>query len=606
MARKFRISILTALLIVAFVATQVLAAPSIRFTLNGAKEAYNAGSVFMLYGRAEDSGLALPDADVLVKVDSGNSPVYWSQIRTDSNGYFKTDFNLPYSGVGSNLRVAVDAPGSNIVKQYALGQAQVGLEFKGIGFKEKINNQRVPVNTREIILVFGSNVNYFHNKSADSDLRFLGRNEKNADCARLYEKDTGKRISTSARLVSNDAEGDQQISFYKLDGTQVTEMRKRILPLSINETLSANTTYRVVISREMAANNSSILGADQVIEFTTEATSVSPKGEEKTPVVDQTISTSGGTVSEGGVTIVIPADAVSSDIKVIVEKVINTSALPIDNNSQFVSDVVEIIKDKSGNFSKPVTISLTFDKSKVDTTKYDLSICYLDEKENKWIPLDNVEVDLDTGIVSGEVLHFTKFAVIATEKAEAKKEEPVPVGPGKVVNLSDIKGHWAEKTIAELVASGAIAGYPDGTFKPDNTISRAEFATILVKAFNLESRSGKVFNDTAGHWAQDTVSTAAAHGIVSGYSDTTFGPNDPITREQMAVMIVKAAKLAEAQEGKTFADGDKVSAWAKNAVATASEKNIISGYPDNTFRPQNNATRAEAATVIIKSLKPAS
>ncbi len=599
MARKLRISILTALLIVAFVVTQALAAPSIRFTLNGAKEAYNAGSVFMLYGRAEDSGLALPDANVLVKVDSGNSPVYWSQIRTDSNGYFRTDFNLPYSGVGSNLRVAVDAPGSNIVKQYALGQAQVGLGFEGIGFKEKINNQRVPVNTREIILMFGSNVNYFHNKSADSDLRFLGRNEKNADCARLYEKDTGKRINTSVRLVSNDAEGDKDISFYKLDGTQVTEMRKRILPLSINETLNPNTTYRVVISREMAANNSSILGEDRVIEFTTEVTSVSPKGEEKTPVVDQTISTSGGTVSEGGVTIVIPADAVSSDIKVIVEKVINTSALSIDNNSQFISDVVEIVKDKSGNFSKPVTITLTFDKSKVDTTKYDLSICYLDEKENKWIPLDNVEIDLDAGTVSGKVLHFTKFAVIATEKA-AKVEEPKPIV------LSDIQGHWAEKTIAELVASGAIAGYPDGTFKPDQGISRAEFATILVKAFNLESRSGKVFNDTAGHWAQDTISTAAAHGIVSGYSDTTFGPDDPITREQMAVMIVKAAKLAEAQEGKTFADGDKVSAWAKNAVATASEKNIISGYPDNTFRPLNNATRAEAATVIIKSLKLAS
>jgi len=74
----------------------------------------------------------------------------------------------------------------------------------------------------------------------------------------------------------------------------------------------------------------------------------------------------------------------------------------------------------------------------------------------------------------------------------------------------------------------------------------------------------------------------------------------------MAVMIVKAVKLLEVYEGKTFVDTDKISDWAKNAVVTASGKNIISGYPDNTFRPQNNATRAEAATVIIKSLKLAS
>ena len=81
---------------------------------------------------------------------------------------------------------------------------------------------------------------------------------------------------------------------------------------------------------------------------------------------------------------------------------------------------------------------MTFDKSKVDTTKYDLSICYLDEKENKWIPLDNVEIDLDAGTVSGKVLHFTKFAVIATEKA-AKVEEPKPIV------LSDIQGHGRRK-----------------------------------------------------------------------------------------------------------------------------------------------------------------
>ncbi|NMA62582.1 MAG: S-layer homology domain-containing protein, partial [Syntrophomonadaceae bacterium] len=197
-----------------------------------------------------------------------------------------------------------------------------------------------------------------------------------------------------------------------------------------------------------------------------------------------------------------------------------------------------------------------------------------------------------------------KFAIIATEKPGViDKEQPQPVEKDKkAIDLKDIQGHWAEKTIKELVASGAVSGYPDGTFQPNKTITRAEFSTILVKAFNLETKTGKVFNDTAGHWAKDNIATAQAHGIVSGYSDTTFGPNDNITREQMAVMIVKAAKLSESAAGKTFADSSQISTWAQKAVATASENQIINGYPDNTFKPKASATRAEAATVIVKAL----
>lgn len=609
MVRKLRISILAAFLLLVFTASQALAAPSIRFTLNGARQAYGPGSVFMLYGRAEDSGFGLPYSDVLVQVNSGDKPILYSQTKADGDGYFRTNFNFPYSSLGSTFQVMTSTPESLLKEDYQL-TAKTGLSFNCMGFRDKITNQRVPLDTKEILLVFTSNVNYFYNKDTDSDLKVLGRNDKNADCVRVYAKDSGKLVSTSAKLIFDDFEGDQMNTFYMLDGTQKSETKKRTLVVALNEKLAGNTTYKVVINREMAANNSAILGQEKVIEFTTEAAASSTKT--TTPVTGQSINTSGGTISEAGVTIVVPPNALSSDIKVTVEKILNTSTLPINANSQFVGDVVEIIKDRLGDFSTPVTISLSFDKSKVDTSKYDLQICYLDEKENKWIPLDHITVDPKTGTVSGQTKHFTKFAVIAIEKGkgevkeEVKEEEPVPVGPGKVINLRDIKGHWAEKTITELVASGAIGGYPDGTFKPDQGISRAEFATIVIKAFQLPEKQGKVFEDTANHWAKNFIATASAYGIVNGYSDTKFGPNDPITREQMAVMIVKAAKLAEIQGGKTFADSGKVSAWAKNAVATASEKNIIGGYPDNSFRPQKGATRAEAATVIVKALKLAS
>ncbi len=190
----------------------------------------------------------------------------------------------------------------------------------------------------------------------------------------------------------------------------------------------------------------------------------------------------------------------------------------------------------------------------------------------------------------------------------------VTIGPGKrnsdVVTFTykvttDTPGHWAENNIKELVALGAIGGYPDGTFRPDNRISRAEFATILVKAFELDPQSGKVFADTAGHWAKETIATAASYGIVSGYDAATFGPDDPVTREQMAVMVMGAAKLEPVAGELPFKDGGKVSGWAKEAVAAAVGSGIIGGYPDNTLRPQGNATRAEAVTVIVNAMRKA-
>ena len=170
---------------------------------------------------------------------------------------------------------------------------------------------------------------------------------------------------------------------------------------------------------------------------------------------------------------------------------------------------------------------------------------------------------------------------------------------------TDIDGHWAQSQIENLTAQAVISGYPDGTFKPEKSIARAEFATALVKAFKLESNNSKVFDDTADHWARDYIATAHAAGIVSGYSEAAFGPDDPINREQMAVMIVKAAGLENGGGGKAFADDSKISAWAKEAVSTAGGHNVISGYPDNTFRPQGNTTRAEAAVVLNNAMSAA-
>lgn len=164
------------------------------------------------------------------------------------------------------------------------------------------------------------------------------------------------------------------------------------------------------------------------------------------------------------------------------------------------------------------------------------------------------------------------------------------------VNLSDIQGHWAQGAIQDLVNAGAVLGTPAGTFQPDKNVTRAEFATMIVKAFNLESQTGKTFNDTANHWAKDAIAIANGHGIVVGYNGD-FRPDAFITNQEMAVMVVKAAKLAPATAELTFNDADQISDWAKNDVVTAFANKLIVGY-NGYFNPQNHSTKAQAAVVI--------
>ncbi len=166
-------------------------------------------------------------------------------------------------------------------------------------------------------------------------------------------------------------------------------------------------------------------------------------------------------------------------------------------------------------------------------------------------------------------------------------------------SFTDLDSHWAQNTVEKLAGLGVIGGYPDGSFRPDANITRAEFTTMLVKALNLQATgSVKSFSDTVGHWAQSSIATAAALGIVGGYTDNSFKPDQPITREEMAVIITKSLKLAEVPGETGFVDNRLISSWARGSVRAAVNTEIMNGYPDNSFNPQGNTTRAEAATVI--------
>ena len=168
--------------------------------------------------------------------------------------------------------------------------------------------------------------------------------------------------------------------------------------------------------------------------------------------------------------------------------------------------------------------------------------------------------------------------------------------------FSDIKDHWAKKDIEKFINLGYINGYSDKTFKPNNSITRAEFVKILNNTFGLTKSSGKVFSDTQNHWAKNDIDVAVTNGICKGKSYTEFKPNDPITREEAALMISNYEKIANNNHDKIneFSDTESVSNWAKDGVEGVIEKGYMHGYTDNTFKPKGNITRAEAVSTLSR------
>jgi len=176
--------------------------------------------------------------------------------------------------------------------------------------------------------------------------------------------------------------------------------------------------------------------------------------------------------------------------------------------------------------------------------------------------------------------------------------------------LSDISGHWAEKSINALLDKNYVSGYPDGTFKPDNAVTRAEFLKILTSVLNIPPATGGTsqFSDvTPEDWFFGYIVAAVDKGIVSGYPDGTFKPNNPITRQEAAKIVVKAQGIDETQAAVDFTlsmltDGDQVAEWARPFVAAAVENEIMMGDPTGAFRPIAQITRAETATIGFRML----
>ena len=218
---------------------------------------------------------------------------------------------------------------------------------------------------------------------------------------------------------------------------------------------------------------------------------------------------------------------------------------------------------------------------------------------------ENSGVALISDVTSVNYTNPVKLYV-TSESGNVTRMYTVTVEEG--VSFSDVTaGAWYYENVMGAAENGYVSGYPDGTFKPMQSVTRAEFASMIAKAMGYDSDpdAGSAYPDVADdHWAKAAINFCAQNDIINGYDDGTFQPNKAITRQEAAAILNKAFELSVKYGVSTdlFPDNSSIAAWASDHVYAAKASGLMKGYEeDGTFRPNNQITRAEAASILMNA-----
>lgn len=174
------------------------------------------------------------------------------------------------------------------------------------------------------------------------------------------------------------------------------------------------------------------------------------------------------------------------------------------------------------------------------------------------------------------------------------------------IDFADTQGHWAEKTIDVFIKLQLIKGYEEGTFRPNSPITRAEFATILNRVFDIQggSHTSIVMKDIGDSWTKEAIENLVAAGVIKGYKDGMFKPDNTITREEMVVMLSRIVNLNDLAKDRAKGNfNDLNGSYAASEIKAEAQAGIVSGKGDGKFEPKSNATRAEALQIILNVLE---
>ncbi|MCT4593256.1 MAG: DUF5011 domain-containing protein [Anaeromicrobium sp.] len=266
---------------------------------------------------------------------------------------------------------------------------------------------------------------------------------------------------------------------------------------------------------------------------------------------------------------------------------------PKEKEMKIVGSVYKVTPIKN-NGQVDASIRIGYDETKVSNEDR-LAVYVYDEESKAWQCLGGI-VDKKNNQITVKVKDTAKIAVMEYNKT-----------------FKDLEGHWSQEIVELLASRQIISGDITGNFNPNMGITRAEFATLIVKILNLKvGEKATGFHDIKeDDWFAPYIATARKSGVVRGVSETEYEPHRIVNREEMASIVMRAYELAEeekvsnqdiSKESK-FADSEQISNWAYKDIYAAKSLKLIRGRDENRYVPKNETLRAEAAALIYNFLK---
>ena len=298
----------------------------------------------------------------------------------------------------------------------------------------------------------------------------------------------------------------------------------------------------------------------------------------------------------GSVDVTIKGELVKSGAEVDLGSKLTIKATP-DVGKQLASLTVNGVKFNNGE--EYVVYANTLIKAEFEEATTETGLpCYKDEKGNTVFAGFSYDLNGD-GV-------YTEDEYIIPKGAELHFQENHKY-------FEDMPGNWADEYIQFVGDREIFQGVTDTLFDPEGKVTRAMYVTVIGRLYErsfgtINGGTAKNFTDCDyDSWYGKYVDWAAATGVVNGYDEKTFGPNDNVTREQMAAILTRFAKLMKldtsAKGDISFTDSEAISDYAVDSVRYCVDKGIITGYEDGRFAPQDNATRAQIAAVIVRYIE---
>ena len=312
------------------------------------------------------------------------------------------------------------------------------------------------------------------------------------------------------------------------------------------------------------------------------------------------------TLFGGALILEIPEGAFTEDIKLTVRmtpKSYAQSAFVVMEGSKIIGNVYEI--DFGGQVAKRyIKIIENLNAGALGNTLLEKAGFFVETKPGEWTYVGS-SMNTNTGKVWGFVKNGGTYGLMIYDRT-----------------FEDIKNHWSREDVEIMSAKQIISGYDDKRFAPERTVSRAEFAKMVVQSLltnpyykiKMTDLVRPLFVDVHEKaWYRPYIDTAAYYNIIQGSGNAIFRPNDPVTREEMAVILIRVMNSEQEvqwmkeqyEKGKiaaTFKDMDDVSVWALGSVLLAQQKGIFKGDQNGNLRPKDYVTRAEAAVVLKRAM----